>query len=235
MTADATTPVTTDATTRRRRFATAAMVGVIAYVAVDVVLQFLLPHYSAVRDAESNLAVGPFGWIMNLNFLGRAATTACAILAIRRVGRSARRRTVGVSLLAAGGAASALLAFFPTDVAPAGGAGEDGVPVITHTSVGIVHLTVATVGFVAALAAVLVLTSWVLAVCPGRAPHGRATRRAAIGFAALATVGLVALGLSFTVTPWILGLAERICLVGILGWTFVVCAGIRHLPDIGRL
>jgi hypothetical membrane protein len=166
------------------------MAGVIAYVIVDVVLQFPPPHYSVVRDAENNLAVGPYGWIMNLNFLGRAATTACVVLGIRWVGHPERRRTAGLSLLAAGGAASAVLAFFPTDVA-----------------------------------------AGVLPGRAGQAPYRVDTRRAVIGCVVLAAVGLRALGLSLTVTPGILGLAERICLAGILGWTFVVCAGIRRLPE----
>jgi hypothetical membrane protein len=218
--------VLTDATMPRRRLAAAAMAGVVAYVVVDVILQSLPPHYSAIREAESNLAVGPYGWIMNLNFLGRAATTVCAVLAIRRVGRASRLRRTGLALLAVGGIASAILAFFPTDIRTA----EPGSQGTDYTSAGTVHLVVATVGFVAALAGVIVLTAWVV-----RSPQLTRIRSVAIGCAGLAAVGLLVLGLSVTVTPGILGLAERICLAGILGWTFVACAGIRRLPEMSRL
>jgi Protein of unknown function (DUF998) len=213
----------------RRRCAAAAMAGVTLYVVVDVILQFLPPHYSAIRDAESNLAVGPYGWIMNLNFLGRAATTACAVVAISRVGRASPLRSAGLVLLAAGGVASAILAFFPTDIHP-DTQGDSNAAAVTYSSVGVVHLTLATIGFLAALAAVIALTLWL-----ARVPQLTHARPAAAGFAVLAIAGLLALGLSFTLAPRILGLAERICLAGILGWTFVACAGIRSIPEIGRL
>jgi hypothetical protein len=40
-------------------------------------------------------------------------------------------------------------------------------------------------------------------------------------------VGLVFLGISIIAFPDVLGLAERICLVGILGWVFVVARSLR--------
>ena len=209
-----------------RRAASVAMVGVVVYVLVDVALQLLPPHYSPIRDAESNLAVGPFGWIMNLNFLGRAATTVAAVLALGAVGPASRPRRVGLILLLAGGACSAALAFLPTDV-PAPGQTQ----VATYTPVGIAHLGVAGVGFVAALAAVTVLTVWLR--------HGELSRAcpAAVGLTGVAAVGLLALGLATVIAPDVLGLAERICLAGILGWTFTVCAFLRSrggLADRGH-
>ncbi len=194
------------------------MVGVIVYVLVDCVLQLLPPHYDLIREAESNLAVGPYGWVMNLNFLGRAVTTLCAVGAIRLVGPPSRLRLVGLLLLALGGAASAALAFFATDVDVV--AGSDAAR-YTHT--GLVHLLIAGSGFVAALLAVVVLTVWLrqTRVLGGTASAGV--------FAAITVIGGVWLAVTATVAPATLGLAERMCLVGILGWTFIVCAGIRRL------
>lgn len=203
--------------TARRRFAAAAMAGVAVYVVVDVVLQFLPPHYSVLSDAESNLAVGPFGWIMNLNFLGRALTTWCAIAAVTRIPPASAPRRAGVALLAVGGLCSAVLAFFPTDV----GAGSPRASTMT----GAVHLYVAGVGFVAALAGILVLTRWLRA-----APQLKAAYRAAFSLAAITAVGLASLGLTAALGENLLGLAERICLAGVLGWVLVVCGAIRRLP-----
>ena len=45
----------------------------------------------------------------------------------------------------------------------------------------------------------------------------------------LAAVGLMFLALTVTVLPSLIGLAERTCLVGILGWTYWVARGIRRL------
>lgn len=202
----------------RRRFAAAAMVGVVVYVVVDVVLQFLPPHYSVLADAESNLAVGPFGWIMNLNFLGRAVTTGCAIAAVARIRPASSLRRSGVALLAVGALCSAALAFFPTDV----GAGS----ARASTRAGAVHLYVAGVGFVAALAGILVLTRWLRS-----APELGAAYRAARPLAATTAVGLASLGLAAAGGPDLLGLAERICLAGVLGWVLVVCGAIRRLPS----
>jgi hypothetical membrane protein len=212
----------------RRRFATAAMAGVAVYVLVDVVLQFLPPHYSVISDAESNLAVGPFGWIMNLNFLGRAVTTLCAVAAINRVAQVSGLRRTGVLMMVAGGLCSAILAFFPTDVDPGPG-------LHAATTAGTVHLYVAGVGFLAALAGILVLTRWMRS-----APELAKAYPAAFTFAAITAVGLASLGLTAAMGPDLLGLAERVCLAGVLGWVLVVCNAIRRfsrrsglIPPVG--
>ncbi len=196
------------------------MAGVAVYILVDVVLQLLPPHYSVISDAESNLAVGPFGWIMNLNFLGRAVTTLCAIAAINRVAPVSRLRDTGVVLMFLGGLCSAVLAFFPADV----DTGSTG----TATVIGTVHLCVAALGFLAALAGIIVLTRWIRL-----GPELAKAYPGALAFAAIAAFGLASLGMTTLMWPSLLGLAERICLAGILGWVMVVCADIRRLNPRG--
>jgi hypothetical membrane protein len=196
----------------RRIAAAIAMVGVVIYVLVDVVLQFLPPHYSAVAQAESDLAVGPFGWIMSINFFGRGITSAALIVAIVLTRARGTTRTVGASLLTAAGFCSALIAFFPTDIAAV--ATGNIRPATVH---GTIHIAGATTGFVLALAAFWVLTFWV----PNRP-------RAADAFLGIASIGLVFLGVTIVAFPALLGLAERICLVGILGWVFVVAGSVRR-------
>ncbi|WP_104197637.1 DUF998 domain-containing protein [Cryobacterium sp. M15] len=202
----------------RRVSASAAMLGVLGYVAVDVVLQLLPPHYSPISEAESNLAVGPFGWVMSVNFLGRAATTLCALVAIGQLGTVSALHRIGLLLLGVAGLCSGVLAFFPTDI-PAAGAG-----LVAETAAGLVHLVFATLGFLTAFAAIVLLT---------RSLHRNAllpeSHRAALIFTAIAMAGLLFLLLTVTVAPGLLGLAERICLLGILGWVFFVCAGMLRL------
>ncbi|HYI32278.1 MAG TPA: DUF998 domain-containing protein [Glaciibacter sp.] len=206
------------ATSTRKTLATVAIAGVLLYVLVDIALQLLPPHYDPIREAESNLAVGPFGWIMNLNFLARAITTLCAVGAIHLVGRPSRLRFAGLILLLFGGAASAVIAFYPIDVDVAQ----------PYTVAGAVHIFVATAGFLAALFGVTLVTLWLWLT------RLLGTTILATVFAALAAVGglwlAVATTATDTIAPETLGLSERLCLVGILGWTFVVCAGIRLLP-----
>ena len=218
----------------RRRSATAAMVGVLLYMLIDVVLQFLPPHYSPISDAESNLAVGPYGWVMNLNFLGRAVTSGAAVGALYATARthyparvpSPRLLGVGLALFALGGVCSGVLAFFPTDVVTAGNgaaAVTAGHAVVAVTPAGTVHLVVATVGFIVALVAIVLLTAWLY-----RSGQLLAARSLALAFTTLAVLGLLFLGLTLTVQPTLFGLAERVCLLGILGWTYTVAAGIRR-------
>ena len=45
--------------------------GVLLYVILDAIAHILPPHYSPIRDAESDLAVGPYGYIMTINFVNR--------------------------------------------------------------------------------------------------------------------------------------------------------------------
>lgn len=205
-----------DAPQARRAFATVAKALVVLYALIDFVLQLMPPHYSVVSDAESDLAVGPFGWAMSLNFLARAAMCGCVIAAILLVGSPSRSRTWGLVLLAASGLCSAALVFAPTDVnAP----GEYGMT--PHTAVGVVHVTFATAGFVAVLAAISLLTAWASRALPAV--------RAILAFAALGAVGLAALAFSIALAPQMVGLAERVCLAGILGWAFVLCLGVRRV------
>lgn len=199
--------------------ATVAMAGVVVYAIVDVVLQFLPPHYSAIRDAESDLAVGPFGWIMAINFFGRGITSAAAIVAIRLTGPPSRTRALGTVLFAVAGACSALIAFFPTDIPVVSGAGA-----VATTWHGAVHLAGASTGFVFALAAFWVLAFWLRRV---GLPAG--VRVAAAIFLATASIGLAFLAATIIVAPGLLGLAERICLAGILGWVFVLGVGLRRI------
>ncbi|MET4705492.1 DUF998 domain-containing protein [Frigoribacterium sp. UYMn621] len=195
------------ATRVRRAFATAAMVLVLFYVTVDAVLQLLPPHYSVLTDAESDLAVGQFGWAMNLNFLARAVMSGCLVIAISVTAPPSPRRRAGSALLALAGLCSAALVFFPTDVNRPGEFG-----MTPRTSLGVVHVVFATSGFLAVLVAMALLTWW----------FGRT--RSIMVFFVVALVGLVSLGLSLALLPQIVGLTERICLLGILGWAFAVGA-----------
>ncbi|MDQ1596852.1 MAG: hypothetical protein QOI70_276 [Microbacteriaceae bacterium] len=191
-----------------------AMALVVLYISVDVLLQLLPPHYSVVSDAESDLAVGPFGWAMQVNFAARAVMSGCVVVAVLLTGPSSRRRTAGAVLLGIAGLCSAALVFFATDVNRVGEFGMQ-----PRTAVGTVHVVFATTGFVTVLAALVLLTLWLGEVLR--------THRTATAFLVLACVGLLFLAASLAFAPRVVGLAERSCLAGILGWAFAVAAGLR--------
>jgi Protein of unknown function (DUF998) len=99
-----------------RRALTLAIVGIVLYAVLDIIAQLLPPHYSAITQAESDLAVGPYGYVMTVNFVIRGLLTFAFLfgaLAATQLGKSAR---VGVALLAVWGAGAFILAASPADV-----------------------------------------------------------------------------------------------------------------------
>ena len=114
-----------------------ALVGVLVYVAVDVLLRFLRPEYSLLYNAESDYGRGPWFWVMDVYFLLRCALSLAAAAALGQVVRLDGRARGGRVLLIAWAVCSGLLAFFADDV--------EGQPV---NGSGIVHLALAFVAFV---------------------------------------------------------------------------------------
>jgi hypothetical protein len=125
--------------------------GVLLYLALDVVAQLLPPHYNPLSQPESDLAVGPFGYIMTINFLNRGLLSLGFLFALHRTirdtGSASLRPRNGYLLFGAWSVGSVLLAIFPTDVPPT--------PVSWH---GAIHLVVAVVAFLGGSFGALSLT-----------------------------------------------------------------------------
>jgi hypothetical membrane protein len=119
------------------RLALAAIAGIAVYVAIDVALVFLRPQFSVLHNAESDYGSrGPYGWVMDGNFLLRCAVSLAVILALSRV--LPGRLRAALLLLAVWAIASGLLAFFPDD------------PVGTRThGLARAHLALAGIAFLA--------------------------------------------------------------------------------------
>jgi hypothetical membrane protein len=199
----------------------AVIAGVVLYVVLDAIAQSLPPHYSPIQDAESDLAVGPYGYIMTVNFLNRGLLSLVFVYALSRTfrltgaiptapssGRNPYSR--GLSLLGVWGVGAIILAIFPTDV-PA-------TPLSWH---GTIHLLVALVAFLAGAFGTLSLSRQFRA---SQALRGAAGYSMAI--AALSVVFcFVTLGLGF-VDPHLAarvgGLDERIFLGLVLVWMVAV-------------
>ena len=71
----------------------------------------------------------------------------------------------------------------------------------------------------------VVLTPWVRRVLPDLRLPGI--------LLGVAVIGLALLAVSLAALPQVVGLAERVCLAGILGWAFVVCAELLQAPPPG--
>jgi hypothetical protein len=123
-----------------RNLYAAVLVGIILYLILDVVAQLLPPHYSPISQAESDLAVGQFGYIMTINFLNRGILSLAFLFAFMGTIRLNRENITqyrsGIFLFGTWSIGALLLAFFSTDV-PA-------TPISWH---GAIHLVVAILAF----------------------------------------------------------------------------------------
>jgi hypothetical membrane protein len=216
-----------------RRLLWAVIAGVVLYAVLDVVAQALPPHYNPIQDAESDLAVGPYGFVMAVNFVNRGLLSLVFVYSLTLVHPAAEgargnassngnRHSRGLYLLGVWGLGAILLAIFPTDV-PA-------TPVSWH---GAIHLLVATIAFLAGAFGALNLSLQF-----GQSQALRGVERVATAIAALAVIFcLVTLGLPFVVphlSTRIGGLDERVFLAMVFLWmTTVSIHLLRYRPRIG--
>ncbi len=191
------------------------------YVAIDVLLKFLRPHYSLIYNAESDYGRGPYFWIMDLNFLLRCALSLGVVGALSAqmdsAGRARNRQ--GLGLLVAWAVCSGLLAFFADDI--------EGQHV--HGT-GIVHLVLAFIAFTCVAIGTLVVSISLRA--------GLASRSLGWSLLVLSVLGLIAyllLGAAAKQHPSPDGLYERIFLglelswFGLAAWICVRSPAAPHL------
>jgi hypothetical protein len=197
----------------RQSFAIAAGL-VVLYLVLDVVAQLLPPHYSAITQAESDLAVGPYGGVMTVNFVIRGVLTFAFLNGLRQTivaegGSWARYRRGFVAWLV-WGVGAVLLAIFPTDV--------PSTPVSWH---GAIHLVVAILAFIGGA-----LGAYGVATRLGSSPTFRSAEGWATALAWLSIVLLVVELLGGLAVPRISarvgGLLERLFLGSVLLWLFLV-------------
>jgi hypothetical membrane protein len=184
--------------------------GIVLYVVLDVIAQALPPHYSPIRQPESDLAVGPYGWIMAVNFIVRGLLSAALLTALWKVLAPSRHVYLGLALLGVWTAGAFLLAVFPTDLSGHGA-----------TAHGRIHLTVALLAFISIPVAEILLARALARDARWAAPGSRATTVAnltAVAFALL-LVGIL--------VPRIGGLTERIFLAAALLWMLIVALAIQ--------
>lgn len=102
---------------------------------LDVVAQLLPPHYSPISQAESDLGVGPYGWVMNLNFVVRGLLSLAFVYALYRIWPKPNVPRAGLALIAVWGIGAFILAVNPADVSG---------PATVH---GTIHLVTAFLAF----------------------------------------------------------------------------------------
>jgi len=91
--------------------------GIAVYVVLDIVAQLLPPHYSPIRQAESDLGVGPYGWVMDVNFVVRGALSLAFAYGLYRAWpTTSRAPKLSLVLIGAWGIGAFILALNPADV-----------------------------------------------------------------------------------------------------------------------
>lgn len=96
------------------------------------------PHYSPISQAESDLAVGPYGYVMAVNFVNRGLFSLLFLYGLMKSVPSRPGLRTGFALFGMWAVGSLILAASPTDVSG---------PATLH---GFVHLVVATLAFLGA-------------------------------------------------------------------------------------
>jgi hypothetical protein len=194
----------------------AVILGIVLYAVLDIVAQLLPPVYNPISQAESDLAVGKFGFIMTINFLNRGVLSLLFILAFLRTldltGVARSRFRTGTYLLGAWAVGAILLAIFPTDV--------PSTPVSWH---GAIHLVVAIVAFIGGAFGTLAISQQL-----SQNQELERLKRITLPVSVIVVVlWVVEFGLPF-VSPHlnsrIGGLTERLFLGSVLLWLGVVSA-----------
>lgn len=179
------------------------VLGIVGYVAIDVALVFLRPEFSVLHNAESDYGSrGHYAWLMDVNFLLRAALSLAAVRALwPAVGASGRIR-VSLILLVVWALLSGALAFFPDD------------PVGTKThGAGAVHGVLAAIAFFAILIGALAFSFDVR-----RLPSWRTVSGALVAISVIALIALLLLGHAHFGLHTLGGLYEKIFIALELSW-----------------
>lgn len=188
----------------RRALIALVVAGIALYVILDIVAQALPPHYDPMSQAESLLAVGPYGYVMTVNFVVRGALSLLFVAAYARTIPRASQSREGLILLSVWGVSALLLAVFSTDA-----------PNARPTLHGSVHLVVALVAFICGP-----LGELLLARARRKDASTPIPRNLLVGVAvaALVAAALVILGAPVATRAGIWGLLERVLIGLVLLW-----------------
>lgn len=207
-----------NSSTKRRdaMLALLTIVGIVVYVIIDVIAQALPPHYNPISQAESELAVGPYGFVMTINFVLRGLLSLALLGALTGTVTQQALSRPGLVLLGVWGVGALVLAVFPTDLS--------GTSPTLH---GIIHLLVALIAFICGATGELLLS-----LRFANDPRLHSLRSPALVIAILASIILLVLFVapSSRMLSHITGLVERIFIGLLLLWMLVVAFRLRALP-----
>jgi hypothetical protein len=191
---------------------------IVLYIVLDAIAQVLPPHYSPISQAESLLAVGPYGYIMTINFLNRGVFSLLFVYAMVQVfsmsGENWRNYRLGLGAIVIWSVGALLLAGFPA----------------TGSTIGI-HTIIAIIIFIAAPLGELSIS---LKLSQTKSLAG--VRRIALVIAGLAVLSMM---FYWGVLPFLhplksdySGLFERLLIGSVIAWMGIMSTyALRHVEN----
>ena len=172
------------------------MVCIVLSVLLEVIVQLLPPHYNPLSQSESDLAVGPYGFLMALNFVIRGLLLLIFVAAFMSVIPKEGQSRSGLILLGVSAIGKLIIAFVPTDLTSP--------PQTIH---GTIYAPVALVSFFCGALGILLLARSLRHV-----PNVRPSQRFLVGLASVtlawSVIVIVTVVVSTRIGVW--GLLERI-------------------------
>jgi hypothetical protein len=194
------------------------IVGIMLAVPLEVIVQLLPPHYNPLSQSESDLAVGPYGFLMAINFVIRGLLILIFLVAFMRVIPQEGQSRSGLILLGVSAIGKLIIAFVPTDLTSP--------PQTIH---GTIHALVALVSFFCGALGILLLARSLRHV-----PNVRPSPRFLVGLASVTLVWsvivIVTVIVSTQIGVW--GLLERILDGLFYLWILIVSIGLWHYPSL---
>ena len=192
------------------------IVGIVLAVLLEVIVQLLPPHYSPLSQSQSDLAVGPYGFLMALGFAIEGLLLLVFITGfVRAVPKEAQSRS-GLILLGVAAFCKLIIAFAQTDLTAR-----------PHTIHGAIHALAAVVSYFCGALGLLLLS-----LALRRDAQMRPSPRFLIGWASVTLIWTVivigTLAVASQIGVW--GLFERMATALYLLWVLIVTLGLWRAP-----
>ena len=187
--------------------AVAAALGPVLFGVAAVVAPLLRPGHGIVQESISSHAVGSWGWVQRSTFFALGLSSLVLASGLRSTTGATQAARAGWALVAVWGVGAILGGTYPAD-----------------DTYGTVHAVVATVSFVAIVAAILLLARSFADDQPWRPLRGSSV---ALGV----TAGVTAVLTAVTASSWF-GVSERLFIAAVLCWLVLAA---RHLGRLDRL
>ena len=138
---------------------TITVVGMVLFVLLNVIAQLLPPYYSPIQQAVSDLAIGPYGWLLSLSFIVYSVALLAFLFGLIWATSRQGRSRIGFIFLGLWAVLPAVLPFFPTDIVDARGYPGSAQAFQMTTSIhGEIHLVISVIAFISAMLASLFIS-----------------------------------------------------------------------------